>query len=290
MTQPTKFPGGKIEFDRELSRGIVAYNEQVGRWWFNQAANSIHGYAYRRIADFVCDSFSRSPDLIVDYACGSGNLLSKFARRFPTSRLMGLDGSSYLLGLARRRMTQLGKRALRKVTLVETLLPNFELPSAIADLALFAFPNIVPCSGQENGLRHLPRLCAADFAVARELTCRRDPDETSNGADPQATYTTLLRDRLVSLNIRRLLKMGGLCMRVEYGNVRREELPELELLRTGFEEGSLDQRVNGKIPEQWFRVLASRYFRSGVMEDVYHQSQDESDRIGGYFITVLRAL
>ncbi len=185
---------------------------------------------------------------------------------------------------------QLGRRALRQVTLVETLLPNFDLPPATADLVLFVFPNMVPCSSKDNGLRHSRRLRAADFAVARELTLHHESGDMGNGDDPREIYSTLLRDRLVSLNIRRLLRSGGLCVRVEYGNVRREQLPELELLRTGFEEGSLDQRVNGKVAAQWFRVLASRYFRSGVMEDVYHQSQDESDRRGGYFITVLRAL
>jgi hypothetical protein len=94
----------------------------------------------------------------------------------------------------------------------------------------------------------------------------------------------------VSLNIHGLLKQGGLCVRVEYANVPRQELPRLELLRTGFEEGSLDLSVDGKTPDQWFRVLASRYYRSGVMEDVYHQSGDKCNRRGGYFINVLRAL
>ncbi|MGD0310308.1 MAG: hypothetical protein ABSC02_13600 [Acidobacteriota bacterium] len=42
--------------------------------------------------------------------------------------------------------------------------------------------------------------------------------------------------------------------------------------------------------DPWFCVLASRYYRSGVMEDVYHQSRDECNRLGGYFINVLRAL
>lgn len=290
LAQRIKGPGDTIAFDYELSRGIAAYNEEVGHWWSNQAADSIHGYAYRNIADFICSSLADPPGLIVDYACGPGNLLSRFHRRFPFSRLMGLDGSSFLLGLARRRMAQLGQCALRQVRLVETLLPNFELPSAVADLVVFVFPNMVPCSAQDDGLRCAHRLRAVDTAVARELACCPDPDNPAVGDDPQTVYSTLLRGRLVSLNIRRLLKRGGLCMRVEYGHVRREELSQMELLRTAFEEGSLDQETNGKVPEQWFRVLASRFFRSGVMQDVYHQSQDESDRTGGYFITVLRAL
>jgi len=37
-------------------------------------------------------------------------------------------------------------------------------------------------------------------------------------------------------------------------------------------------------------VLASAYFRSRVLEDVYLQTGDERDKNGGYLITVLRAI
>lgn len=47
---------------------------------------------------------------------------------------------------------------------------------------------------------------------------------------------------------------------------------------------------NEKVGRWWFRVVASRYSRSRVIKDVHHQSEDESDKIGGYFITALRAL
>jgi hypothetical protein len=88
--------------------------------------------------------------------------------------------------------------------------------------------------------------------------------------------------------MRHLLKPSGLCLRVEYANVRRDDLPPSETLLTGYEEGSMDVEAGGRRAAQWFRVAASAYFRSRVMEDVYHQSEDESDREGGYFITVLR--
>jgi SAM-dependent methyltransferase len=279
-----------IAFDHELGRGIVTYNEKVGRWWSSQAENSIHSYAYRNIADFVSAAFSKPPRLILDYACGSGNLLTRLHRRFPDACLIGLDGSSFLLGKALRRLARSGRQALQCVSLRETLLPNFDLPPLAADLVLFVFPNLVPCSGAEDGSRHTGRLSPADLAVAQELSRRVNPEDGKAAEDPTTICATLLRDRLVSLNIRGLLKRGGICMRVEYGNVRREELPKRELLRTGFEEGSLDCEVGGHAADQWFRVVASKYYRSGVMEDVYHQSGDANDKYGGFFITVLAVL
>jgi hypothetical protein len=94
----------------------------------------------------------------------------------------------------------------------------------------------------------------------------------------------------VALNLRGLLKKGGLCVRVEYGFARRDELAPLDLRRVSFEEGSLAHEACGWRPGDWFRVAASAYFRSRVMEDVYQQTHDRRDRRGGYLITVLRAL
>ncbi len=280
----------KIAFDLELSRGLVAYNEEVGYWWSDQAANSFHRYAYRNIAGFMRSSFSRRPGLIVDYACGAGNLLSRLHRHFPTSELVGYDGSSLLLAMARRRLSRQGKTARQRVKLMETPLPSFELPRAIADLAVFVFPNMVPCAAEKEESRLMYRLNPKDRRIAKVLAEHHDSESTRAQDDPKTLCASLLRDRLISLNLRHLLKRNGMCIRVEYADVPRERLTELELLRTAFEEGSLDQRVGGKVLDPWFRVVASRYHRSGVMEDVYHQSADENHKTGGYFITVLRAL
>ncbi len=280
----------QISFDHELSRGIETYNDRLGRWWHRQSADAAHGYAYRNIADFIRAAYRRPPRLIVDYACGAGNLVSRLHRRFPGARLMGIDGSALLLGLARARLARQGRSALQRTTLIETPLPNFEFGRVEAGLVVFVFPNIVPCSRGENGdgwARHLSR---RDLEMAQTLAQLRAPDSGSRREDPQSIYAALLRDRLVSWNLRRLVKRGGTCVRVEYGNAPRDEFPRLELTRTEFEEGSLQNEVEGKTVDRWFRVVASRYYRSGVMEDVFHQSRDESDRTGGYFITVLKAL
>lgn len=272
-----------IDFDFELSRGLPAYNEGLGRWWHSRSRGSAHDHAYRNIAGYLRASLSASPRLIVDYACGAGNLLARLGDEFPESRLLGLDGSPFLLGLARRRL-----RLRERVALIETPLPNFNLGAIRADLVIFSFPNMVPSPGSYN-LRQARRILdKSAWAAARGLAREGDPHGLDD--DPESRLATLLLGRLVSLNLRRLLKAGGFCARVEYGRVRRHELPEMELMRISFEEGSLDLPVGGKCPEPWFRVLASSYFRSRTIEDVHQQSGGRADKRGGYLITVLRAI
>jgi SAM-dependent methyltransferase len=281
--QIRKMKRKEIDFDFELSRGLPAYNEGLGRWWYSRANDPAHDYAYRNIARYLRASLFRSPRLIVDYACGAGNLLSRLVDSFPDSRMVGLDGSPFLLGLARRR---LGRR--ERVTLVETALPNFDLPGIQADLVIFALPNMVPSPGSYDLQQAGRFLKKAGRAVARWLVYAGDQDDRDE--DSETRFSTLLLGRLVSLNLRRLLKPGGLCVRIEYGKVRRHELSAMELMRVSFEEGSLDLPVSGKLPEQWFRVLASSYFRSRIIEDVHQQTGGRENRRGGYLITVLRAV
>ncbi len=271
----------RIEFDREFRRGIAAYNEQVGKWWFDQASNRSHSYAYRCIADFIKDSFPEPPGIIADYACGAGNFLARLHSRFPSSRLIGIDGSGFLLRKARRR------QALRGADLIETPLPDFSLAHATSDLVVYTFPNMV-ASSSDDLERTAGLLSPADLAVARHLAEDEDSESLREQGNPATVCACLLRERLVSLNIRRMLKGSGACVRVEYGNVPREQLPKLEQMRIGFEEGSLDRFVRGGKADQWFRVAASRYCRSRVIEDVEHQSGGARGRKGGYLISVLK--
>lgn len=275
----------RIAFDRELARGIEAYEDVLGRWWFAQSSNAAHRRAYRRVADYIAASFQDSPGVIVDYACGAGNLLYRLATRCPHSRLIGLDGSSYLLALARRRLARLGERALARIFFVRTVLPKFDLRIS-ANLVLFTFPNMVPGSPTAPHGQVESRLAPEDLETARALASLGRTD-----AEPQTSaYCGLLRGRLVSLNLRGLLRRGGHCVRAEYASVRRDQMTQAELMRAAFEEGSLDAGVAGSSRKPWFRVLASAYFRSGVMEDVHHQTKDARDRRGGYQITVLCAV
>ena len=60
--------------------------------------------------------------------------------------------------------------------------------------------------------------------------------------------------------------------------------------RLAFEEGSLEEKVDGYQAEQLFTLLNCLYFRSKVTEDVYHQTGEESDKEGGYLLTILAAV
>lgn len=282
----------KINFDRELDRGRVCYEEKVGRWWQNQALNRPHQAAYRRIAGFVREAAPKSTGLIVDYACGSGQFLTRLPRRFPRSRFLGLDGSAYMLGLARQRLARLGKDALDRTTLRHSSLPSFSLPRGRADVVVFAFPNVVLSAWQSRELRAFRLRHRGNLEAARYLAAAREPDpeDETEEMDEETLFENLLDDDLVARNLRMLLKPGGLCIRAEYCNSHRREFTPLVRRRKAFEEGSLIWSVNGKATKPYFRLVRSRYVRSKVIEDVYHQTRDDEDKLGGYAITLLKAL
>jgi SAM-dependent methyltransferase len=280
----------EIDFDHELDTGSETYNRALGQWWRNRSGDASHRYAYRKIADHMESFFSGVPERIVDYGCGSGNLLSRLYLRFPLSHLIGIDGSSLLLGMSRKRMRHLDKHWRDRVALVETELPDFSLPSGIADLLVFAFPNIVPDPDQEEFDEEC--LGPGDFSAAEYLSQAREPDpeEETVTDEPETVYDSLMTDRVISYNLRGLLRKGGICIRIEYANADRKELTDLVRQRLAFEEGSLDKAVNGQRAPQLFALLDSTYFRSKVIEDVYHQTGDEEDLEGGYHLTTLVAV
>jgi len=251
---------------------IFLYDGALARWWHGRSGDRAHARAYRNIADFIAGSYTHPPRVIVDYACGAGELLALLSLRFPHSRLVGLDGSAYLMGMALKRLARLPRRCSRRISLVRAALPDFRLMPHSADLAIFCFPNIVPSPSARG------RLSRADRVLAESLGA---------GARERAV---LEYNRLVSLNLRRLLRPGGVCVRVEYGTARREELSASELLWVSYEEGSLDAPAGQRAARPYFRVSASSYFRSGVLEDVFQQTGSREDRNGGYLITVLRAI
>jgi SAM-dependent methyltransferase len=268
-----------------------SYDSKVGRWWLARSLDGAHRRAYRNIADFIRDSFAREPRLIVDYACGPGNLLSLLSLRFRNSKLVGLDGSAFQLGVARRRFARLPVERAERVTLIETALPNPDILPGKADLVVYCFPNMVPYPGQNNAQEFRDCLTEGDRRIARSLLIDSDPDdENGKMAENVSERNALVQGRCISLNLRRLLARDGICIRIEYATMQRHELSPLELEYVSFEEGSLDTKVEGRMPGHWFRLLASAYFRSRVLDDVYEQTGDERDKNGGYLITVLRAI
>ena len=271
-------------------RAQFKYDGNLARWWCRRSGDAAHARAYGKIVRFIHSSLGSAPERIIDYACGAGNLLTRLSWRFPQSRLVGIDGSSFLLDRARQRLECLGRPATNRVRLVQARLPDPRLRLTRAGLVVFAFPNMVPSSTTQDPSAVGAALHDGELAVAEALACRNDPDPSGPHERPEAILHWLMSGRLVSRDLRRLLVRGGICVRVEYAKVRRHEMSRADLMRISFEEGSLDSEVIGRTVPQWFRVLASCYYRSRVVEDVYQQTGDESDRNGGYVITVLRAL
>jgi SAM-dependent methyltransferase len=266
-----------------------SYNSKVGDWWLQHSLDSAHRRAYRKIADLIRDSYVRDPAFIVDYACGPGNLLALLSLRFKSSKLVGLDGSSFLLSHARRRFSILPRACSERISLIETQLPDLKLLHGMANLVTYCFPNMVPF------LPVFPRsnsiLCKKDSRAARSLSLATYAGEGRiEERESSANQDGLEWGRSISMNLRRLLVRGGICVRVEYATTRRHELAPHELSQVTFEEGSLDASIDGHRPQQWFRFVASVFSQSGVLEDVYEQTGDERDRNGGYLITVLRAI
>lgn len=280
----------EIDFDAELEAGPETYNQALGRWWLQRSRDTAHAYAYRKIADHIQSFLPSSPKRIVDYACGAGHMLSRLSRLYPKSHLLGVDGSSFLLQQARERLLGVGGDSHDRVDLIETRLPDFSLPAGRADLCLFIFPNIVPDPEEdvEEEYEFWPGdLAAAEYlSVAREL----DPEEETVEDDSETVYYSLITDNIIARNLRSLLRKGGLCVRADYSNAAREELTQLVGQRLAFEEGSLGVSVNGHRAKQFFKRVDCFYCRSTVLEDVYHQTRDEDDREGGYFVTILKAL
>jgi SAM-dependent methyltransferase len=280
----------EIDFDGELEAGSETYNQALGKWWLQRSSDTAHAYAYRKIAEHIHASLPSAPTRIIDYACGAGPMLRRLYRLYPQSHLLGIDGSTFLLEQARERLQRLGQNWQERVELIETHLPDFSLPAARADLCLFIFPNIVP--DPEEDVEEEYEFWPDDLAAAEYLSKAResDPEEETVKDDPETVYDSLLTDNVIARNLRSLLRKGGVCVRADYSNAAREELTQLVRERLAFEEGSLGVSVDGHRAKQFFERVDCFYCRSTVLEDVYHQTKDEDDKEGGYFVTILKAL
>jgi len=197
-----------------------------------------------------------------------------------------------MLELARKRLKRLGISSSRRIQLMKTELPDFSLPQGKADVVILCFPQILSGPGcqqryDRNGNQH-----DEDVEVAKFLATpwNSNPKDRNVTHDAQMLLDSLLRGKVVSSNTHSLLRKGGIFVRVEYAKVKRERLTEFEQYRLAFEEGSLSTAMNGRKAERLFDLISSTFFRSRVMQDVYHQTKDRTDRQGGYSITILKAV
>jgi len=281
-----------IDFDREFRHGRKAYERVVGTWWHGRSDDAAHAHAYRQIARAARESCRRPRGTIVDYTCGSGNLLVRLVRQFPGAQFIGVDGSSLMLAAARERLGRRVGGTIPRVRLIQTELPDPTLPRGVADLVVYAFPNMLHPPGTQPWRDRNDGFRKDDLVIARHLADAREPDpeDEDEDEDPETRYEGLLETHAVARNIRRMLRKGGVCVRVEYSDAHRTQLTDLDQQRSAFEEGSLEGRFRGRRPRCYFRVVRSTYSRSGVIEDVYHQTGRQDDRVGGYMLSVLEAI
>jgi SAM-dependent methyltransferase len=282
----------KVDFEKELRTNFRGYNTTLTRWWNIRACNKSHCIAYRNIANYVTTHVDLIPSLVIDYGCGTGRLLGEIAVRFVDTKFIGIDGSSAMLKTAKTYLKNKAPDLLNRIKLLKAPLPIRLLLGKRADLVTFTFPHILSNLYDLDLNSFLELLTYSEIENAMILAEDKGMEEVSNeynDEDPDLLQS-LLVNRVISKNLRSLVKRGGYCLRVELANARREEFPEIFQKRFSFQEGSLDKSFADQSLQQPFELVRSEYHRSKVMEDAYEQTGDESDRKGGYWISLLRAL
>jgi SAM-dependent methyltransferase len=282
----------KVDFEKELRTNFRGYNTTLTRWWNIRACNKSHCIAYRNIANYVTTHVDLIPSLVIDYGCGTGRLLGEIAVRFVDTKFIGLDGSSAMLKTAKAYLKNRAPDLLNRIKLLKAPLPIRLLLGKRADLVTFTFPHILSNLYDLDLNSFLEHLTYSEIENAVILAEDKGMEEVSNEyteEDPDLLQS-LLVNRVISKNLRSLVKRDGYCLRVELANAKREEFPEIFQKRFSFQEGSLDKSLSDQSIQQPFELVRSEYHRSKVMEDAYEQTGDESDRKGGYWISLLRAL
>jgi SAM-dependent methyltransferase len=282
----------KVDFEKELRTNFRGYNTTLTRWWNIRACNKSHCIAYRNIANYVTTHVDLIPSLVIDYGCGTGRLLGEIAVRFVDTKFIGIDGSSAMLKTAKAYLKNRAPDLLNRIKLLKAPLPIRLLLGKRADLVTFTFPHILSNLYDLDLNSFLELLTYSEIENAMILAEDKGMEEVSNeynDEDPELLQS-LLVNRVISKNLRSLVKRDGYCLRVELANAKREEFPEIFQKRFSFQEGSLDKSLSDQSIQQPFELVRSEYHRSKVMEDAYEQTGDESDRKGGYWISLLRAL
>ena len=282
----------KVDFEKELRTNFRGYNTTLTRWWNIRACNKSHCIAYRNIANYVTTHVDLIPSLVIDYGCGTGRLLGEIAVRFVDTKFIGIDGSSAMLKTGKTYLKNKAPDLLNRIKLLKAPLPIRLLLGKRADLVTFTFPHILSNLYDLDLNSFLELLTYSEIENAMILAEDKGIEEVSNehnDEDP-VLLQSLLVNRVIAKNLRSLVKRGGYCLRVELANARREEFPEIFQKRFSFQEGSLDKSFADESLQQSFELVRSEYHRSKVMEDAYEQTGDESDRKGGYWISLLRAL
>ena len=248
----------KVDFKKELRTNFRGYNTTLTRWWNIRACNKSHCNAYRNIANYVTTHVDLIPSLVIDYGCGTGRLLGEIAVRFVDTKFIGIDGSSAMLKTAKTYLTKEAPNLLNRIKLLKAPLPTRLLLGKRADLVTFTFPHILSNLYDLDLNSFLEFLTYSEIENAMILAEDEGMEEVSNeynDEDPDLLQS-LLVNRVISKNLRSLVKRGGYCLRVELANARREEFPEIFQKRFSFQEGSLDKSLSDQSLQRALRTRA----------------------------------
>ena len=219
----------KVDFEKELRTNFRGYNTTLTRWWNIRACNKSHCNAYRNIANYVTTHVDLIPSLVIDYGCGTGRLLGEIAVRFVETKFIGIDGSAGMLKTAKTYLTKEAPNLLNRIKLLKAPLPTKLLLGKRADLVTFTFPHILSNLYDLDLNSFLEFLTYSEIENAVILSERKGVEGVSNeftDEDPDLLQS-LLVNRVISKNLRSLVKRGGYCLRVELANAKREEFPKI---------------------------------------------------------------
>ncbi len=71
---------------------------------------------------------------VLDLGCGSGDILERFAKKYPDAQFVGVDGSFAMLELSRRRMMR--AEMSERMDFVEALIPSKDIPLEDYDVVM----------------------------------------------------------------------------------------------------------------------------------------------------------
>ena len=125
----------------------------------------------------------------------------------------------------------------KRIKLLHSTLPSNLALGKKADLITFAFPHIL------SKLYHLDLNSFLEFLTYSEIEnaviLAEDKRVKINdeNTDQDELLKSLLVNRIISKNIRSLLKRGASCIRAEFANASRQEFRNFFQKRYSFEEG-----------------------------------------------------
>ena len=93
--------------------------------------SAAHG---RRVELFAERYGSDIAGAVLDLGCGSGDIIERFAKRFPQAQFIGVDGSFAMLELSRHRMMRAG--IAERMDFVEALIPSADIPHEDYDVVM----------------------------------------------------------------------------------------------------------------------------------------------------------